>query len=49
VFTGSTFAQSVFEITKALAEKGDATAQYSLGKMYGNGKGIPQNDVEAVK
>lgn len=32
-----------------LAEQGNALAQFGLGKMYGNGKGVAQNDAEAVK
>ena len=31
------------------AEKGDAGAQISLGLMYANGEGVPEDDVEAVK
>ena len=31
------------------AEQGDAFAQYSLGIMYKEGTGVPQNDTEAVK
>jgi TPR repeat protein len=29
------------------AEKGDAEAQYSLGLMYREGRGVPKDDVEA--
>ena len=32
-----------------IAEKGDAAAQGMLGIMYAEGKGVPQNDVEAAK
>ena len=32
-----------------LAEQGHATAQYNLGLMYRNGKGVPQNHKTAVK
>ena len=32
-----------------LAEAGDADAQYNLGIMYDNGRGVPQDDAEAVK
>ena len=28
---------------KPLAEKGDASAQFNLGLMYDNGRGVPQN------
>ena len=31
------------------AEQGDADAQNNLGFMYAQGKGVPENDVEAVK
>ena len=31
------------------AEQGDARAQNSLGVMYYNGEGVPQDDAEAVK
>ena len=33
----------------ALAEQGHAKAQYNLGLMYGNGKGVTQDYKEAVK
>lgn len=32
-----------------LAEQGHAAAQYGLGIMYGKGRGVPQDDAEAVK
>jgi TPR repeat protein len=32
-----------------LAETGDAAAQFRLGSMYHHGKGVPQDDAEAVK
>ena len=32
-----------------LAEQGDAKAQFNLGFMYDNGKGVPENDAEAAK
>ena len=34
---------------RALAEQGDATAQFNLGIMYDNGRGVPQDDAEAVR
>ncbi len=34
---------------RALAEQGDADAQYNLGFMYGEGQGVPQDYAEAVK
>lgn len=36
-------------ITRPMAEKGVAWAQFSLGHSYRNGKGVPKNDTEAVK
>ena len=38
-----------FDDEKALAELGDAEAQYNLGVMYRTGRGVPENDAEAVK
>ena len=32
-----------------LAERGDAKAQYNLGVIHANGKGVPKNYTEAVK
>ena len=32
-----------------LAEQGDMTAQYNVGVIYGQGKGVPQDDKMAVK
>jgi S1-C subfamily serine protease len=34
---------------QARAKQGDAEAQFMLGVMYGEGKGVPQNDKTAVK
>ena len=34
---------------RPLAEKGDASAQYNLGLMYGNGQGVTQDYKEAVR
>jgi TPR repeat protein len=31
------------------AERGDAETQFNLGFMYSTGKGVPENDIEAVK
>ena len=31
------------------ANAGDASAQFNLGFMYANGRGVPQDDVEAYK
>jgi TPR repeat protein len=43
------FAQPDFDETKALAEQGDAEAQFNLAYMYGTGNGVPKNDAEAVR
>ncbi len=32
-----------------LAKQGDASSQFYLGRMYNNGRGVPQNYKEAVK
>jgi TPR repeat protein len=37
------------EIWKPLADSGVAAAQQHIGVMYAEGKGFPQNDVEAAK
>ena len=45
-------AQTVDDSIPALtsrAQKGNADAQNSLGLMYDNGQGVPQNHAEAVK
>jgi TPR repeat protein len=42
-------AESKLDEMKALADQGDADAQYNLGIMYDNGEGVPENDAEAVK
>ncbi len=34
---------------RPLAEQGDAVAQFALGTMYENGRGVPQDDKEAVR
>jgi TPR repeat protein len=39
---------TAFSKWKPLAEQGDADAQCSLGWMYFNGKGVPQDDKQAV-
>ena len=38
-----------FQVTKELAEGGDAEAQNNLGAMYATGEGVPQDNKEAVK
>ncbi len=40
---------TAFSEWKPLAEQGDAAAQYNLGIMYSNGRGVPQDHVQAVK
>ena len=47
--TTSAHADEDFEETKRRAESGDAVAQFLLGSMYKIGKGVPENDKEAVK
>jgi TPR repeat protein len=42
-------AESKLDEMKALADQGDADAQYNLGIMYDNSKGVPENYAEAVK
>jgi len=34
---------------RARAEQGDANAQFNLGVMYANGRGVPQDDAAAVR
>lgn len=40
--------QEISQLRKA-ADEGDARAQYSLGAKYAQGRGVPQDDAEAVK
>jgi TPR repeat protein len=40
---------TALRLFRALAEQGYAQAQYNLGFMYEDGKGVPQNYAEAVK
>ena len=42
------YVKSVKWLWKA-ADQGDARAQYNLGVMYANGKGVTQSDSEAAK
>jgi len=48
MLTGSAFAIEISEV-KALAERGFAPAQFSMGIAYDTGKHVPQNHTEAVK
>ncbi|WP_314342962.1 tetratricopeptide repeat protein [Haemophilus parahaemolyticus] len=41
--------QTAFKLWLPLAEQGDAKAQFNLGNMYLNGRGVKQDDFEAVK
>jgi len=41
--------QTAFEIWKSLAEQRNAEAQFNLGRMYANGRGVSQDYKEAVK
>ncbi len=43
---GAAFAAG-FEDTKALAEQGDASAQYNLGRMYYSGTGVARDYTKA--
>lgn len=40
---------AALSLLRPLAERGDAGAQYSLGIMYRNGKGVPQGLGDAIK
>ncbi len=41
--------ETAFVEFKALADQGDAAAQYRLGLMYQFGLGVPEDEAEAVK
>jgi len=40
---------TALHLWKPLAEQGNASAQFNLGLMHADGRGVPQNDAEAVK
>ena len=40
---------TAFRLWRPLADQGFPSAQFNLGFMYNNGKGVPQNHAEAVK
>ena len=40
---------SPLEDVRPCAEQGDASAQFYLGFMYVDGRGVPEDDVEAVR
>ncbi|MEN9514998.1 MAG: hypothetical protein RIQ95_1626 [Pseudomonadota bacterium] len=52
---GATAAMNTMEFKRAidtlkpLADKGDANAQFNLGAIYANGRGVPANPKEAVR
>ena len=35
--------------SRKAAEQGDSMAQFNLGLMYDNGRGVPQDNTEAAK
>ena len=41
--------EATVRLWKPLAEQGNASAQNNLAAMYENGRGVPQDDAEAVK
>ena len=41
--------QTAFKLWLPLAEQGNASTQFNLGVMYEDGRGVKQDDVEAVK
>ena len=41
--------ETALMLYRAEAEQGDAPAQYNLGIMYDNGRGVPEDDIEAVR
>ena len=47
-YDAGTFAKAA-KIFRFLAERGNALAQYNLGKMYYRGHGVPQDSKEAAK
>ena len=50
VFCSSISAQQdSVDSVRVQAERGDAIAQYNLGVMYAEGRGVPMDDTEAVR
>ena len=47
--TGHTAEDQELDKIRRAAEQGDATAQINLGWMYSRGRGVPQDDAEAVR
>jgi uncharacterized protein len=39
---------TALKLLRPLAERGDTNAQYSIGRMYAKGAGVPKDDAEAV-
>ena len=37
------------QLSRSLAEQGDAAAQFHLGVLYAQGRGVPEDDQEALK
>ena len=46
---GQTQTQDAVEVIRLAAEQGVAEAQFNLGNMYDLGRGVPQDDTEAVR
>ena len=46
---GSPVNPFTLEILKICAERGSASAQFSLGVIYATGDGVPEDDAEAVR
>ena len=40
---------TALRLWRPLAEQGNARAQFNLGLMYANGRGVPQDYAQAVK
>ena len=47
--TPADVARKSFQEAKIKAEKGDAAAQFALGLMYAEGRGVPKDEAEAYK
>jgi len=41
--------EKAYQLWATLAQEGDHRAQYNLGTLYNTGKGVPQNEAEAIK
>lgn len=41
--------RALIELLRAMAERGDATAQFNLGTMYQEGDGVAQDEAEAAR